>query len=110
MQQEQQEQQERERQERERQFNAMLTTLQCTPATREKIRSYLVSVGLTKLADLTKNQMQELLNIVKPKDQYCDSHNCTHILDSSRVYDGQRDCHAKRAGCLGNSPLAYWVG
>ena len=90
----------------------MVPLLHCTPATREKIRNYLVSVGLTKLADLTKNQMIALLEIVKPKSQGCDSQNCNpgHILTSAYVGDGQADCQAKRAGCLGKTPLAYRVG
>ena len=67
-----QQERERERLMKEQQINAMLTTLQCTPATREKIRNYLDSVGLTKLADLSANQMIALLEIVKPKDQGCD--------------------------------------
>ena len=37
--------------------NTSLQTLNCTPETKAKIYNYLISVGVTKLADLTKQQM-----------------------------------------------------
>ena len=45
----------------------MLPTLYCTPETKKKIYDFLVAANLTKLFDLNKQQMMQLMEIVKPK-------------------------------------------
>ena len=82
----------------------MLPTLNCTASTKEKIANMLKSNNLTKLNQLSKSQMQQLLDSIKPKCQYCST-----ILTSSDVYDDQYDCNNKHPGCLGKTGSNYYV-
>ena len=45
----------------------MLPTLYCTAETKKKIYDFLVAANQTKLFDLNKQQMIQLIEIVKPK-------------------------------------------
>ena len=50
---------------------------------RNKIYYYLANEKLTKLSDLSKEQMKELLDKVLPKCR-----NCWHEIDAHYVLDG----------------------
>ena len=91
---------------KKQEMEQMLSTLNCTASTKDKIYNMLKANNLTKLDQLSKSQMQQLLDSIKPQCQY---QGCTTILTSSNVYDSQVNCDNKHPGCLGKSPPNYWV-
>ena len=77
-----------------------------TAPTRAKIIEFMESNHISKLNDISKDQMKALIDMIKPK---C-ADGCNHTLTSGNVYDGQRDCGLKKPGCLLKTPPAYRVG
>ena len=88
-------------------MDLMIATQFCTASTKDKIYNMLKSNNLTKLNQLSKSQMQQLLDSIKPQCQYP---GCTGTVNSSRVFDSQRDCNYNHPGCLGKTGSNYWVG
>ena len=84
-----------------------IATKFCTASTKDKIVNMLKANNLTKLDQLSKSQMQQLLDSIKPQ---CQCQGCSTILTSSKVYDSQVDCTRKHPGCLGKTGSNYRVG
>ena len=68
----------------------------CTPATRQTIKAYLVSVGKAKLTDIDSTQAQHLRLHIKPK---CDK---GHVINQAESQSGKWNCDSSRSGaaCL----------
>ena len=52
---------------KKQEMDQMLSTLNCTASTKEKIYNMLKANNLTKLDQLSKSQMQQLLADIKPQ-------------------------------------------
>jgi len=78
-------------------LNSILPGFKCSPATADKILTYMRSVAKTNLNELTLREAEKLVEITQP---LCQAKGCTNTVTANHVNYNSGACVLKRSGPL----------